>query len=275
MTVSFANDRFRGNAVAVDIINALSLLFESIDNCTITESTVAGIRLRSDSQAGMANNMISGNGIGILVLDTSIANVLGNTISANGVGLATEGAAFATIGANSFFGNTIGIDLGNDGVTPNDPGDLDGRQNFPELTSALATGTETTINGTLNSRPNQTFTLNFFANRVPAPSGFGEGETFLGSQQVTTDANGNVSFAASVAIVPAGAPFISALATNAAGGTSEFSRDIQVNAPVDCVVCHKGTTTLTLPCNSFEHRRHLDHGDAAGACLDEFIGLGP
>ena len=33
-----------------------------------------------------------------------------------------------------------------------------------------------------------------------------------------------------------------------------------------CTVCHKHTTTLTLPCNSIEYRRHLDHGDSAGVC---------
>ena len=32
-----------------------------------------------------------------------------------------------------------------------------------------------------------------------------------------------------------------------------------------CVVCHKHTMTITLPCNSMEYRRHLDHGDSVGA----------
>ena len=34
----------------------------------------------------------------------------------------------------------------------------------------------------------------------------------------------------------------------------------------DCTVCHKRTTTITVPCNSLEHRRHLDHGDTEGPC---------
>ena len=37
-------------------------------------------------------------------------------------------------------------------------------------------------------------------------------------------------------------------------------------ATADCTVCHKRTTTITLPCNSLEYRRHLDHGDTPGAC---------
>jgi hypothetical protein len=34
----------------------------------------------------------------------------------------------------------------------------------------------------------------------------------------------------------------------------------------DCTVCHKRTQTITLGCNTLEYRRHLDHGDAMGAC---------
>ncbi len=33
-----------------------------------------------------------------------------------------------------------------------------------------------------------------------------------------------------------------------------------------CSVCHKRMTTLILPCNSLEFQRHMDHGDAVGAC---------
>jgi hypothetical protein len=37
-------------------------------------------------------------------------------------------------------------------------------------------------------------------------------------------------------------------------------------SPTDCTVCHKRTQTITLGCNTLEYRRHLDHGDAMGAC---------
>jgi len=36
--------------------------------------------------------------------------------------------------------------------------------------------------------------------------------------------------------------------------------------PPTCDVCHKRTTTFTLPCASLEYRRHLDHGDPPMAC---------
>jgi predicted outer membrane repeat protein len=33
-----------------------------------------------------------------------------------------------------------------------------------------------------------------------------------------------------------------------------------------CTVCHKHNTTLFLPCNGLDYRRHLDHGDPPNAC---------
>jgi hypothetical protein len=37
----------------------------------------------------------------------------------------------------------------------------------------------------------------------------------------------------------------------------------------ECEVCHKHATTLTLPCDSMEYRRHLDHGDTEGPCPNQ------
>lgn len=47
-----------------------------------------------------------------------------------------------------------------------------------------------TIVGTLNSRPNQTFTIQLFSN----PSGMDEGKTLIGQNSVTTDIGGDTSF---------------------------------------------------------------------------------
>src|SRR5206468_5435944 len=117
------------------------------------------------------NSIAFNAGNGITVLETAT----GNVYSAN--------AIFANAG--------LGIDLGGDGVTPNDFGDADpgpnDRQNFPGLDSALATSAGTLVDGSLNSLPNTSFVVEFFANSAPDPSGFGEGERFLGSQMVTTD----------------------------------------------------------------------------------------
>src|SRR5438105_11848174 len=80
----------------------------------------------------------------------------------------------------------------------------------------------TTINGTLNSTANTTFRLEFFANDTIDPTGYGEGQTFAGFTNVTTNGSGNVSFSHNVRKV-AGKPYMTATATDPNGNTSEFS----------------------------------------------------
>ncbi len=133
------------------------------------------------------------------------------------------------ISGNSIHSNGgIGIDLNHNNVTLNDPLDSDAGpnnlQNYPVLTSATTSGGNTTIAGTLNSTPSKPFTLEFFSSPSCDASGFGEGETFLGSTQVTTDAGGIVGFTANLPVsVPLGR-VITATATDGNGNTSEFSR---------------------------------------------------
>jgi uncharacterized repeat protein (TIGR03803 family) len=111
--------------------------------------------------------------------------------------------------------------------------------NFPVLTSVQTSAAGTIINGTLSTGtangkpflPNATITLDFYANLPAAvdPSGYGQGETWLGSMSVTTDANGNATFTSPLfsTTLPAG-DFVTATATDVAGNTSEFSADIPV-----------------------------------------------
>ena len=144
-------------------------------------------------------------------------------------------AIFANLPATGGPSPGLGIDLATfpeifgqvDGVTPDDPGDGDtggnNLQNFPVLTSSFTGGAIVTAAGTLNSTPSTSFRLEFFANSVADPSGHGEGETFVGSATVTTDASGDASFKATFsASVPAG-QFITATATDRDNNTSEFS----------------------------------------------------
>jgi hypothetical protein len=98
----------------------------------------------------------------------------------------------------------------------------------------------TTAQGTLNSLPNTTFTLEFFSNNECDPSGFGEGETFLGATTVTTDGSGDASFSVTFAM-SVGCNSITATATDPAGNTSEFSNCIN-EAPV--VACTVGQSEL-------------------------------
>jgi hypothetical protein len=87
------------------------------------------------------------------------------------------------------------------------------------------------IVGILNSIPNTAFRLEFFANPTWDPSGHGQGKDFLGSQMITTDAQGNASFTFSFTPI-SGEPIITATATDPAGNTSEFSEGVDF-APDD------------------------------------------
>jgi len=137
---------------------------------------------------------------------------------------------------NSIFGNTrIGIDLYSQAtenafaVNPNDAGDGDSGpnnlQNYPVLTSVTNSGGMTHIAGTLNSLANTPFRIEFFSSDALDPSGYGEGENFIGSKDVTTSASGDASFNTAFAQIGAGER-VTATATDPNGNTSEFSAAI-------------------------------------------------
>jgi hypothetical protein len=137
----------------------------------------------------------------------------------------------------------LGIDVGQNGRTPNDLAancadglpDCDtlqnpGMQNFPTLSSQSTwTQAGVTLRGSLASRPNHAFTIEFFANHALDMAGNAEGERFLGTIQVTTDANGAASFTFHVPTSdPLGdgsrfAYFTSTATSALTGATSEFS----------------------------------------------------
>ncbi len=131
-----------------------------------------------------------------------------------------------------------GIELGAwDGVTPNDADDGDSGpnalQNFPRLTLARTNGVnQLTLNGTLDSSASTWFRIEFFANTAQDGSGYGEGQTFLGSALVQTDINGDATIATTLTANVAAGSFISATATQTNVGetvhtnTSEFARNV-------------------------------------------------
>jgi hypothetical protein len=145
-----------------------------------------------------------------------------------------DGSTNNAILGNAIFSNDgFGIDLGNYGVNPNIACDAGSganmAQNYPVLTQAVS-GTGTGVRGTLNSRPNRTFLIQFFANPSCDSLGYGEGRTYLGQKSVVTSNDCNVSFVASLpGSVPTGS-VITATATDSANNTSEFSACVPVSS---------------------------------------------
>ncbi|MBE9128186.1 MULTISPECIES: S8 family serine peptidase [unclassified Coleofasciculus] len=204
----------QGNYIGTDV-TGIQPLGNQGEGVTIegADNTIGGTDL------GAGNIIAFNNSEGIWLLDP-------NTVQSE----RTNGNAIL---GNSIFSNTqLGIDIiGSRGVTANDLGDGDvganNLQNFPVLTSATSSGNSTTIQGTLNSTPNDTFRLEFFSNSSLDPSGYGEGETFLGFQDVTTDSSGNANFTLNLPEGSVG-QFITATATDPDNNTSEFSQGIGV-----------------------------------------------
>jgi parallel beta-helix repeat protein len=225
-----------GNIVCAN--GAAGIIFEEGAPVSGTfENWVEGnwIGTNQDLDPGLGN---LGPGIVVAGFDHHIGGTApgaGNVIAYNGVGISAidDPGYYANLFlSNSIFGNTnLGIDLGEDGVTPNDPGDGDtgpnDLQNFPVLTAVISGGGTTTITFSLNSGAITTYDIEFFANSSFDPSGNGEGETFIGSTTVITDGSGNVALNPTFGVeVPTG-QHITATATGPAG-TSEFSNYVTV-----------------------------------------------
>jgi hypothetical protein len=166
------------------------------------------------SAAGEANMIANNDGNGILTLSNT---GVGNAFLVNSV---HDNAA-------------LGIDLGNDGVTPNDPDDADTGandfQNFPEI-SDVTPGATTTVEGDLHTDAASTFyRLEFFVQDQADPTEFGEGETFLGDGEVQTDGNGDAPFTIAGLDATAAPDVVTATATRLTGSggdplsTSEYS----------------------------------------------------
>ena len=218
-----------------------------IDKATATGGLILGNLIGTDATGTTA---LGNSGHGIYIKKDVPNNTIGgttagqaNTIAFNlggGVVLKNDAGTGHTISGNSIFRNTdLGIDLAEDGVTNNDPGDGNNGpndlQNYPVLASADSVGASTTVVGTLNSTANTTFTVEFFADTFPDASGHGEGQVYLGSDSVTTDASGNVSFSL---VLPTATPVggvVSSTATNPANSTSEFSANITADVALAIV----------------------------------------
>jgi hypothetical protein len=180
------------------------------------------------------------------ILDRTSANTIvgditpagGNIIAFHrGPGIEVTGfASGMSIRGNSIFSNgdgdplfyRLGIELGSFGPNPIDPGDGDpgpnGNQNHPALNSVNGGPTSITVNGSLTSKPNETYMLDFYSSPTCDPSGFGEGRTYLGEGTVNTDASGIAGFSIALPVSVPETHAITATATDSDGNSSEFSR---------------------------------------------------
>ncbi|MDL1893407.1 hypothetical protein FBQ87_11045, partial [Sphingobacteriales bacterium CHB3] len=189
---------------------------------------------------GLKISGFDAHGIKISVLSDNV--ILENVLTANGkTGVVVASGLGNRISRNRIFGNGgLGIDLNDNGITPNQlptrpPAPRPATsslpnfgQNYPVL--YYADVELSLVRGSINSWPHNLVTIEVFRNGVVDPTGFGEGETFIGSLTLRTDANGNAIFSLPSLVPLSGGQFLSATATDSAGNTSEFSGNIIVGA---------------------------------------------
>jgi titin len=208
---------------------------------------------------GTTGNVVQGNYIGtdvtgtlplgnsdngVIIATGAMDNLIGGTTdgagnviafnSVNGIVLTGDAGIGNAISSNSIHANSdLGIDLGWDGVTSYDLFDLDSGandlQNSPILTMVKNTGKGTAVQGVLVSSANTAFRLEFFNSESCDPSGYGEGQTYLGSVQLRTNTIGRASFRMTLPTSLAADGFVTATATDSANNTSEFSNCIMVS----------------------------------------------
>ena len=249
-TKDFGNNQYgvevasaSGNTISGNVISG------NVHGGLIIDGGSSGNEVLGNRIGTTAGGSPLGNGSGVFVEgDLSFDNLIGdgtvagsNTIAFNSQdGVMVRGSGNGnTVSRNSIFSNTgLGIDLigpgegdltnvltPNDGDNPNTPEvDPDSDfgpnhlQNRPVVGSAKTSSTNTTVRGTLNSTPNETFVVRLYSN----PAGGDEGKTFLGQTTVGTDGSGKASFTKALSKVSVGKT-VTATATSAGGDTSEFS----------------------------------------------------
>ena len=250
--------------------NALVTNIEVRDN-QISGNTLYGFENTGATGTQFSDNLIGTNATGTagipngygVTLGSSDSTFDGDTIAFNtddGIRIVgdetVQGNDFTDVSIHSNGG--LGVDLGDDGVTLNDPGDNDNfaahdLQNFPLLDEAVIDGPQTTATGSLNSISTTNYRVDIYASSACDPSGFGEGEVKLASFNVTTDLSSNAQFSEDVGALPVGKEQITATATSAlTGSVSEFS------------ACVEAGEAPPPPTPSYEVNSLVDSGD--GTC---------
>ncbi len=209
------NNTIANNTIGLDV------------NLNPLPNTMAGVAI------GEYGQQVWGCATNNRVVDNIIAENGGGGVIVSEDSVDTQNADQNLISTNSIYENTgLGIDLGNDGVTLNDPADLDNgpnqEMNFPVITKATFFGGNTIIAGTLDTPSPEYTTIEVFKARLD-PSGYGEGETFVGS--TTPDATGNWTLTVSTLSV---GDYVTATATDSYQNTSEFSESVEVKALDTC-----------------------------------------
>jgi CSLREA domain-containing protein len=218
-----SNTTVRGNYIGVAADGSTPLpnagdgvvILSSVNSSGIVVSD-AHDNVVGGTAAGQANVIAFNGRNGIVVSEHSHGGVFNRANSFRGNSLysnALQGISLARVGSVEESNDALDADDGPNGL-----------QNYPLVTSyAPAAGGGTRARGSLDSRPNMTYALDFYANSTCDGSGQGEGQALLGSASVTTDGAGHAAIDTTLPALPSALPVLTATATDPSGNTSEFS----------------------------------------------------
>jgi hypothetical protein len=247
----------------------------------ISGNGYAGIAMGGGAQGNaVEGNLIGTDAAGTDLLGSQLTGVyfdaaaMGNRVggSAAGAGNVIVGSSFAGVviaapdaSGNAVLGNRIfgngglALDHGFDGVTANDLSDADigpnGLQNHPVIASAYISGSNTVVQGSINTTANTPLRIEFFSSPTGDISGHGQARVFLGFVELTTDAGGNAVFNATLSTPTTAGHVLTSTATvnlgaGTYGSTSEFSANVVVTSappsirvtPIDSDTSEAGDT---------------------------------
>ncbi len=204
----------QGNKIGTDVTGALDL-----------GNAGDGVRIVGSSYL-VSNNVIGGPDPGAGLPDA------GNVIAFNGGhGVYAGFSTGNTIRGNAVFNNAeSGLVVGiNDTLSSYaEERSLSLLDGVPVLTSAVFDCKGTILFGTLKGTPLTRYELDFFANDVLQPSGFGGAQQVLESTTVITDASGMAAFRHRLEFAVPTGQWITATATDPDGNTSPLSRGVPV-----------------------------------------------
>lgn len=240
---SSSSNVVRGNVIAANAADGIYLGKSSTDTNLGIGNVIIGNRigLNFTGTISMGNTQ---NGVGIADSSKNLIGGLefgdGNVIAYNGAnGIQVRSNAFGnTLSGNCIYANAaLGIELGRpeDGFTANDSDDSDTGpnqfQNYPVL--SFMTNDPSRIQVHLQSAAETTFQIELFGSPQNDPSGFGEGQYFLGTRVATTDSRGQATIEMECELPSIDIRFLSATATDPNGNTSEFGPVLELPIGAD------------------------------------------
>jgi hypothetical protein len=256
-------NRVRGNRIGTNaagtaaVPNFKGILVANAPRNVIGGSTAGDRNLISGNETygiefrGANNSRASGNYVGtditglldvgnkqhgvVIIASTDTvggpADAFGNTVAFNrGAGIYDSTGTANLVRFNRTYGNgSLGIDLFPRGIVANDSLDGDaganGAQNFVIFDSTAVVGTATHLYGRLDSKVSSAYTIDFYVSTEADTAHFGEGRGYIGSQSVNTDASGRAFFDFDAGTL-SDQLFVTAMATDAAGNSSEYSQTL-------------------------------------------------